>query len=114
MSLATPGRSRAAWRAPQRPRVAETGSHPYFELLAHRARDPPPSSSLAEERRSDQQRLRSLLVMELFDSLFDDETVLRMPESSVPALLARYSELRSTYPSLLAMLVVPDRRLAEI
>src|SRR5215207_3561458 len=50
MSLATPGRSRAAWRAPRRPRVAETGSHPYFELLAHRALNPPPSSSLAEER----------------------------------------------------------------
>ena len=61
-----------------------------------------------------QNRLRSLLVMELFDSLFDDETVVRLPESSVPALLARYSELRSAYPSLIATLVVPDRRLAEI
>jgi hypothetical protein len=52
--------------------------------------------------------------MELFDSLFDDETLVRLPESSVPALLARYGELRSTYPSLLATLVVPDRRLAEV
>src|SRR5215218_7435398 len=52
--------------------------------------------------------------MELFDSLFDDETLVRLPESSVPALLDRYSELRSTYPSLLATLVVPDQRLAEV
>jgi hypothetical protein len=52
--------------------------------------------------------------MELLDSLFDDETLLRLPESSIPALLARYSELRGAYPSLLATLVVPDRRLAEI
>ena len=52
--------------------------------------------------------------MELFDSLFDDETLVRLPKTPVPALLAHYSEVRSTYPSLLATLVVPDRRLAEI
>jgi len=37
--------------------VAIARRAPVFELLAHRARSPPPSSSLAEER-----RLRSLLV----------------------------------------------------
>jgi hypothetical protein len=58
--------------------------------------------------------LRSLLVMELFDSLFDDETLVRLPETAVPALLARHSDLRTAYRSLLATLVVPDRRLAEI
>jgi hypothetical protein len=52
--------------------------------------------------------------MELFDSLFDDETLVRLPKTPVPALLAHYSEVRSTYPNLLATLVVPDRRLAEI
>jgi hypothetical protein len=52
--------------------------------------------------------------MELFDSLFDDETLVRLPKTPVPALLAQYSEVRSTYPNLLATLVVPDRRLAEI
>jgi hypothetical protein len=52
--------------------------------------------------------------MELFDSLLDDETLLRQPETSVPALIDRHSELRSAHPSLLAALVAPDRRLAEI
>ncbi|HET6754052.1 MAG TPA: hypothetical protein VFH23_08890 [Jiangellaceae bacterium] len=52
--------------------------------------------------------------MQLFDSLFDDEALIRLPETAVPALIARHSELRSAYPSLLATLVVPDRRLAEI
>jgi hypothetical protein len=52
--------------------------------------------------------------MELFDSLFDDESLVRLPETAVPGLLARYSELRSAYPSLFATLVLPDRRLAEI
>jgi hypothetical protein len=52
--------------------------------------------------------------MELFDSLFDDETLIRLPETAVPAQLARHIELRGGYGSLLATLVVPDRRLADI
>jgi hypothetical protein len=58
--------------------------------------------------------LRSLHAMELFDGLLDDETLVWLPETAVPGLLARHSELRTAYPSLLAALVVPDRRLAEI
>jgi hypothetical protein len=65
-------------------------------------------------RRTARYRLRSLLVMELFDSLLDDETLVRRPETALPAVLARHGELRSSYPSLLATLVVPDRRLTEI
>ena len=61
-----------------------------------------------------QNRLRSLLVMELFDSLLDDETLVRRPETALPAVLARHGELRRAYRSLLATLVVPDRRLTEI
>jgi hypothetical protein len=61
-----------------------------------------------------QNRLRSLLVMELFDSLLDDETLVRQPETPVSAVLARHGELRGAYQSVLATLVVPDRRLTEI
>ena len=61
-----------------------------------------------------QNRLRSLLVMELFDSLFDNESLIRQPETAVPAQLARHIELRAEYRTLLATLVVPDRRLADI
>jgi hypothetical protein len=61
-----------------------------------------------------QNRLRSLLVMELFDSLFDDETLMRLPEPAVSAQLARHIELRAAHRSLVATLVVPDRRLAEV
>jgi hypothetical protein len=61
-----------------------------------------------------QNRLRSLLVMELLDSLLDDETLVRRPETPLPAILARHGELRRAYQSLLATLVVPDRRLTEI
>jgi hypothetical protein len=61
-----------------------------------------------------QNRLRSLLVMELFDSLLDDETLVWRPETALPAVLARHGELRRAYQSLLATLVVPDRRLTEI
>ena len=61
-----------------------------------------------------QNRLRSLLVMELFDSLFDNESLIRQPETAVPAQLARHIELRGEYRTLLATLVVPDRRLADI
>ena len=52
--------------------------------------------------------------MELFDSLLDDETLLRRPDTPVSAVLARHGELRDAYRSLLATLVVPDRRLTEI
>jgi hypothetical protein len=52
--------------------------------------------------------------MELFDSLLDDETLIRRPETPVPALVASHRELRGTYRNLLATLVVPDRRLTEI
>jgi hypothetical protein len=62
----------------------------------------------------DRYRLRSLLVMELFDSLLDDETLVWRPGTPVPSVLARHGELRRAYRSLLATLVVPDRRLTEI
>jgi hypothetical protein len=61
-----------------------------------------------------QNRLRSLLVMELFDNLCDDETLVRLPDTAVPVLLARHSELRNAYGSLLATLVAPESRLTEI
>ena len=59
-------------------------------------------------------RLRSLLVMELFDSLLDDETLIRRPESQVPAVVASHRELRGAYRNLFASLVAVDRRLTEI
>jgi hypothetical protein len=93
MSLATPGRSRALLRGPWRPCVAENGS---------------PGQII---RRLS---LRSLHAMELFDRLLDDETLVQLPETPVPALLARHSELRKAYRSLLATFVVPDRRLADV
>jgi hypothetical protein len=52
--------------------------------------------------------------MELFDSLIDDETLVRQPETPVAALVASHCELRNAYPDLLATLVVPDSRLTEI
>jgi len=61
-----------------------------------------------------QYRLRSLLVMELFDSLLDDETLIRRPETPVATVVASHRELRGAYRSLLATLVVVDRRLTEI
>jgi hypothetical protein len=111
-----------------------------LELLAHRAVDPPPSSSLAEERsplltpppcggarfrRSQLHnphqleicltgRLRNLLVMKLFHSLLDDEILVRRPETPVAAAVGKHCELVTAYPGLLATLVVPDRRIAEV
>ena len=61
-----------------------------------------------------QNRLRSLLVMELLDSLLDDETLVRRPETPVPAVIASHRELREAHRNLLATLVVADRRLAEL
>ena len=52
--------------------------------------------------------------MELFDSLLDDETLVRRPEIPVAVAVASHRELRGTYRDLLATLVVPDRRLTEI
>jgi hypothetical protein len=63
---------------------------------------------------TDQIRLRSLLTMELLDSLVDDETLVRQAETPVAALVASHCELRNAYPNLLATLVVPDSRLTEI
>jgi hypothetical protein len=63
---------------------------------------------------SRQPSLRSLLVMELFDNLLDDETLVRRPETPVAAVVAQHCELVSAYPGLLATLVVPDRQLTEV
>src|SRR4029450_13098792 len=63
---------------------------------------------------TDQVRLRSLLTMELLDSLVDDEALIRQAETPVAALVASHCELRNAYPNLLATLVVPDSRLTEI
>jgi hypothetical protein len=82
----------------------------YFELLAHRAqlRRTHPVAELL--RRC----LRNLLAMELFDSLLDDEILLRRPETPVAEVLAQHRELRNAYGRLLATLVLPDPRLSEI
>jgi hypothetical protein len=52
--------------------------------------------------------------MELFDSLLDDETLIRRPDSPVPAVVASHRELRGSHRNLLATLVVVDTRLTEI
>jgi hypothetical protein len=52
--------------------------------------------------------------MELFDSLLDDEILLRRPETPVAEVLAQHRELRNAYRGLLATLVMPDPRLSEI
>jgi hypothetical protein len=52
--------------------------------------------------------------MELFDSLFDDETLVRRPQTTVAAALTYHLGLRNTYGSMLATLVVSDRQLAEV
>ena len=59
-------------------------------------------------------RLRNLLAMELFDSLFDDETLVRRPQTPMAVALADHVALRKAYGSMLATLVVPDRQLAEV
>ena len=46
--------------------------------------------------------------MELFDSLLDDEILLRRPETPVAEVLAQHRELRNAYGGLLATLVLPD------
>jgi len=52
--------------------------------------------------------------MELFDSLFDDESLLGRAPTTVAAVVAEHLEVRAAYQSLLATLVVPDTQLAEI
>jgi hypothetical protein len=61
-----------------------------------------------------QEALRNLQVVELFDSLVDDEILVRQAEAPVATAVARHCELRNAYPGLLATLVVPDSRLMEI
>ena len=47
--------------------------------------------------------------MELFDGLFDDETLLPDPQAlPLAQVVADHQELRATYRSQLASLVVPD------
>jgi hypothetical protein len=62
----------------------------------------------------DQCRLRSLLVMELFDSMLDDETLVRRPQPPVAAVVSDHLELRAAYGRLVATLVVPDTQLAGV
>jgi hypothetical protein len=52
--------------------------------------------------------------MELFESLFDDETLVRRPQTPAAAALTDHLRLRNAYGSLLATLVVPDRQLAQV
>jgi hypothetical protein len=52
--------------------------------------------------------------MELFDSLLDDETLLRRPETPLAAVVADHVDLRNVYSSQLATLVVPDSQLAGV
>jgi hypothetical protein len=61
-----------------------------------------------------QRELRNLLVVELFDSLVDDESLVGQQETAVAAPVARHCELHNAYPGLLATLVVPDRWLTRI
>jgi hypothetical protein len=58
--------------------------------------------------------LRNLLGMELFDSLFDDERLVRHLHTPLASALADHLRLCETYRSRLATLVVPDRFLAEV
>jgi len=52
--------------------------------------------------------------MELFDSLFDDESLVRDRHTPLVSALADHLTLRKAYRSMLATLVVPDRLLAEV
>jgi len=52
--------------------------------------------------------------MELFDSIFDDETLVRRPQIPMAVALTDHMALRNAYGSMLATLVVPDRQLAEV
>ena len=62
-----------------------------------------------------QNRVRSLQAMELFDGLFDDETLFRGLEAHPLAqVVADHRELRAAYRSQLAALVVPDTQLTTV
>jgi hypothetical protein len=52
--------------------------------------------------------------MELFDSLFDDERLVRHLETPLARAVADHLRLRKAYRSMLATLVAPDRLLAEV
>jgi hypothetical protein len=52
--------------------------------------------------------------MELFDSLFDDESLVRRAQAPVAAVVAEHREVRATCESLLATLAAPDTQLAEL
>jgi hypothetical protein len=52
--------------------------------------------------------------MELFDSLLDDERLVRQLHTPLASALADHLRLREAYRSMLATLVVPDRLIAEI
>ena len=59
--------------------------------------------------------LRSLQAMELFDGLFDDETLIRSPQARpLDQVVADHRELRAAYRSQLATLVVPDTQLTAV
>jgi hypothetical protein len=62
-----------------------------------------------------QNRVRNLLAMELFDGLFDDETLLRDPPDT-PAVqaVADHQKLRAAYPNSVATLAVPDTQLTAV
>jgi hypothetical protein len=52
--------------------------------------------------------------MELLDSLLDDETLVRRPETPLAAVVADHLALRNAYGSQLATLVVPDSQIAGV
>jgi hypothetical protein len=59
--------------------------------------------------------VRSLQAMELFDRLFDDETLLGRPEANpLSHIVADHRELRAAHRSQLATLVVPDSQLTAV
>jgi len=59
--------------------------------------------------------LRNLLTMDLFDGLFDDETLLREPrDSPIAQAVADHHKLRAAYRSTMATLVVPDTQLTAV
>jgi hypothetical protein len=96
----------ALWRAPQQPRARETCSHSILER-SRRGR----ALATVDDRN---ERLRNLLAMELFNSLFDDESLVRQAQSPVAAVVAEHRDVRAAYQTLIATLAVPDTQLAEL
>ena len=107
--------ARVPWRAPRRPPAAGTGSRHYFEAgraIARWIRRRRRRSLLRAEHcsRSIRHRLRNLLLMELFDSLLDDEILVR--QSGDPGgggARAATASCGMRTRGLLATLVVPGR-----